>query len=70
MAQHDPAASTRDDLSVRQYPSSVGGVVVSMNGYDRCKLTEAIQHPQLAHVTSMKNQVDTAQDIADGRREI
>jgi hypothetical protein len=41
-----------------------------MNGYDRCKLTQAIQHPQLAHITSMQNQVDTAQDIADGRREI
>jgi hypothetical protein len=70
VAQHDPAASTRDDLSVRQYPSRIGGVVVSMNGYDRCKLTQAIQHPQRAHITSMQNQVDTAQDIADGRREI
>ena len=41
-----------------------------MNSYDRCKLTQAVQHPQLAHITGMQNQIDTAQDIADGRREI
>jgi hypothetical protein len=55
VAQHDPLAGTRDDLLVRQYARSIGRFVVPMNSHDRCKLTQAIQYRQLAHIACMQD---------------
>ena len=64
--REDPGTGGRNRLPEGQLTHSVGGLVVALDRNDWCDRAQLIEHPQLADVAGVEQQVDSGQGFEDG----